>query len=138
MPLKMAPKFSRDRRVRDRTTIGEWHRDNTEAHRALLVDASILEPTSAPCTIRPLHTRRACILMQAETEHVAMRHSTRFFLKKKKLFFEIPCEKSEFSELLRQILPFSNFEKHLFPQIFFLRKKSSFVQISLCGNLFLS
>ena len=30
LPLKMAPKFSRDRRVRDRTTIGEWHRNNTE------------------------------------------------------------------------------------------------------------
>ena len=28
--LKMAPKFSRDQRVRDRTTIGEWHRNITE------------------------------------------------------------------------------------------------------------
>ena len=28
--LKMAPKFSRDQRVRDRTTIGEWHRNSTE------------------------------------------------------------------------------------------------------------
>ena len=28
--MKMAPKFSRDQRVRDRTTIGEWHRNITE------------------------------------------------------------------------------------------------------------
>ena len=84
--LKMAQKFSRDQRVRDRTTIGEWHRNNTEwvrhihewMHRrvAPLADAFILEPNSAACTIRP-HTRRACILMQAETD-VAMRQSTRF------------------------------------------------------------
>ena len=44
--LKMAPKFSRDQRVRDRTTIGEWHRNipewvrhiswvDAEAHRAI-------------------------------------------------------------------------------------------------------
>ena len=69
------------------TTIGEWHRNITEwlrhiswvdaeARRALLADTSILGLDSAACTIRP-HTRRACILMQIETD-VAMRQSTRF------------------------------------------------------------
>ena len=52
---------------------------DAEARVAPLADASILEPNSAACTIRPPHTRRACILMQAETERVAMRQSTRFF-----------------------------------------------------------
>ena len=61
--------------------VGEAHISwvDAEARVALLADTSILEPNSAACTIRPAHRRRACILMQAVTERVAMRQSTRFF-----------------------------------------------------------
>ena len=135
--LKMAPKFSRDHHVRNRTTIGEWHRNNTEwvrhiswvdaeARRALLADASILEPNSAACTIRP-HTGRACILMQAETDD-ALRQSTRFN-PMWKIWISWTSWKNPL--FLTKI-----FEKHPFPQIFLRKKKSSFVQNSFCGNLF--
>ena len=128
----MAPKFSIDRHERHRTTISEWHRNNIEWVRhtfhewmqrrvAPLADASILDPNSAACTIRPPHTRRTCMLMQAETERAAMRQSTRFFhCLFLDLFFEIHHVKNfEFSELLRKLL-------------------SSFVQDSFCGDPLLS
>ena len=133
LQLNMAPKFSIDRHVRHRTTISEWHRCHTEwvrhtFHEWMQTRASrhwqTLQFLSriAPHARSDHHTRgEACILMQAETERVAMRQSTRFFhyLFLDSFCFEITMWKSEFSELLWKIL-------------------SSFVQDSFSGDLFLS
>ena len=89
LQLKMAPKIlngptweashHHQRVAPKQHWVGEAHSWVDAEAVALLADASILDPNSAACTIRPPHTRRACILMQAETERVAMRQSTRFF-----------------------------------------------------------
>ena len=73
LPLRMAPEFSRDRRVRDRATIGEWHRKNTEWVRYISwVDAeaprAIGRRFHSWAEYRCMHdqtTTHECILMQA-------------------------------------------------------------------------
>ena len=131
----MAPKFSRDHHVRDRTTIGEWHRNINEWLRQI----SLLDAEARRAFGRRFHswtgqrrmhdqtTKRACILMQAETDD-AMRQSTRFNPHVKNLNFLNFLRKSSFLFFFFE----KKFEKHPVPQFFFAKEK-----VKLCTELLL-
>ena len=101
--LKMAPKFSRDQRVRARTTIGEWHRNNTEWVRHI----SWVDAQARRAIGRRLHSWAEQRRMHNQTTHEESVHtdpSWDWRCNAPKPPAQSPCEKSEFLELLGKFL----------------------------------